>query len=154
MALVIGTALVAFSAPSCATDIAWHSKGEPAKRILMGAEGSSYERMYTVEFKTGEKATSVCNGMTHPSSSVDPRTPWDQLCVTRFDDLSAITTHSAGHFDPKTQESRGTGTFVSGSGRFEGITGEFTMVAHFSGDTVEGDSLGSYSLPAGSRGFH
>ncbi len=152
MGLVLAAALVALPAPSSATDIAWYAKGEPAKRSWVGAE-RSYERVYTVEFKTGEKATSVCNGMSHASSSVDPRTPWDQQCVTRFDDLSAFTTHSAGRFDPKTQESRGTGKFVSGSGRFEGITGEFTTVGHFSGDTVESDSVGSYSLPAAARGL-
>ena len=71
----------------------------------------------------------------------------------RFDDLSAITTHTAGTFDNVTQETKGVGKLVSGSGRFEGITGEVTVIGHFVGYSAESDWVGSYSLPAASRGF-
>jgi hypothetical protein len=144
MGLFVAAAWLIMSAPAYATDIAWHSKGEPAKWSWVGSLRTN-ERTGTVEFKTGEKATFVCNGMNH-SLDANRKQPWDTQCVYRFDDLSAITTHSAGTFDDVTQESKGAGKFVSGSGRFEGIAGEFTQVGHFSGDTVETDAVGSYSL--------
>jgi hypothetical protein len=151
--LVIAMALAASPAPSRAIDIAWHSKSEgvPAKESWIGSE-RTFERTGTAEFKSGDKATFVCNGMNHAAAVPDKRL-WDQQCVFRFDDLSAITTHTAGTFDNVAQETRGVGKFVSGSGRFEGIAGEVTVVGHFVGYSAESDWVGLYSLPAASRGF-
>jgi len=153
IAFVLATALAASSPPSRAADIRWHSKsgGVPAKESWIGSE-RTFERTGSAEFKTGEKATFVCNGMNHQAAVPDKR-PWDQQCVFRLDDLSAITTHTAGTFDNVTQETKGVGKFVSGSGRFEGITGEVTVIGHFVGYSAESDWIGSYSLPAASRGF-
>ena len=151
--LVLAAALLTSPTPSYAADLAWHSKSEgvPAKESWIGSE-RTFERTGTAEFKKGEKATYVCNGMNHSAAVPDER-KWDQQCVFRFDDLSAITTHTAGTFDNVTQESKGAGRFVSGSGRFEGITGEVTVVGRFVGYSAESDWVGSYSLPAESRGF-
>lgn len=133
-----------------ATDIAWRSKAEPAKRSWIGAEGS-YERTGTAEVKTGEKTTFICNGMYHLFADKNNQ-PWDQQCVYRFDDLSAFIIHLSGSFNASTLETKGAGKFIGGAGRFEGIAGEVTMVGHFSGDIVESDAVGSYSLPVASRG--
>jgi hypothetical protein len=150
--LVFATALVSSPTLSYASDLAWHTKSEgvPAKESSIGSE-RTFERTGTAEFKK-EKATYVCNGMNH-SAAVPDKRKWDQQCVFRFDDLSAITTHTAGTFDNVTQETKGAGQFVSGSGRFEGITGEVTVVGRFVGYSAESDWVGSYSLPAESRGF-
>lgn len=151
---VLAMALVAFAASSRANDIAWHSKSEgvPPKESRIGSE-RTFERIGTAEFKTGEKATYVCNGMNHSLTAVPDKLPWDQQCVFRFDDLSVLTTHTAGTFNASTQETEGSGKFVSGTGRFEGISGEVTLVGHFTGYIVDTDWVGSYSLPAASRGF-
>jgi hypothetical protein len=85
--------------------------------------------------------------MNHPLAAVPNKLPWDQQCVFRFDDLSALTIHMAGSFDSSTQETKGMGKFVSGTGRFEGIIGEVTATSHFTGYIVDTDWVGSYSLP-------
>ena len=79
--------------------------------------------------------------------------PWVSQTVFRFDDLSSITVKMTGNYDPASYVTKGSGDIVSGTGRFEGVTGKVTMVGHFSGDNVETDWSGSYSLPAPLRGL-
>jgi hypothetical protein len=101
--LFVAATSLAMATSLNAIDIAWHSKSEgvPPKESWIGSE-RTFERVGTAEFKTGEKATYVCNGMNHPLAAVPNKLPWDQQCVFRFDDLSALTIHMAGSFDSST----------------------------------------------------
>ena len=146
VALVLAAALAGFPAPSTAADIAWHAKGGPATW-----HNANYERRGDVDFKTGEQGSFLTYGTNHPMDN--GLRPWISQTVFRFDDLSSITVRMAGNYDPASQVTKGSGEIMSGTGRFEGITGKVTLVGHFSGDTVEADWAGSYSLPAASRGF-
>ena len=146
IALVLATALVGFPLPSCATDIAWHAKGE-----LATWHNANYERRGVVDFKTGDQGSFLTYGTNHPMDN--GLRPWVSQTVFRFDDLSSITVRMAGTYEPASQVTKGSGEIMSGTGRFEGITGKVTLVGHFSGDTFEGDWGGTYSLPAASRGL-
>lgn len=143
--LALSMALVAFPATSRATDIAWHSTGAPATW-----HNANYERKGTVDFNTGEQGSLLTYGTNHPRDK--GLRPWVSQTVFRFDDLSSISVGMSGNYDPASQVTRGSGEIMSGTGRFEGITGKVTLVGHFSGDSVEADWIGSYSLPPASRG--
>jgi len=143
MVLVPATAAAAFPAPSCATD-AWHSKWGPAFW-----QGANYERKGTVDFKAGETGSFVSHGTNHPMDQ--GLTPFVSQYVFRFDDLSSISVRTAGNFDPASQVAKASGEILSGTGRFEGITGKVILVSRFSGSIPEMDWTGSYSLPADSR---
>ena len=58
---------------------------------------------------------------------------WNAQIVYLFIDSSGFTVAAAGIFDRGTQALRGTGEFVAGAGRFQGITGSLTMTGR-SGD--------------------
>jgi hypothetical protein len=146
IALVIATALVGFPVPSCATDIGWHAKAGPATW-----RNANYERRGDVDFKTGEQGSFLTYGTNHPVDN--GLTPWVSQTVFRFDDLSSISVRMSGNYDPASQITKGSGEIMSGTGRFEGITGKVTLVGSFSGGTMEADWVGSYSLPAVSRGL-
>ena len=73
--------------------------------------------------------------------------PFKIQYMLRFDDGSTITIRSVGsrhQFDGTTS---GTGDFINGTGRFDGITGRVTHTGQISGSTAELDWVGSYSLP-------
>ena len=72
--------------------------------------------------------------------------PWIAVYVFRFADLYSITVTQAGNFDHASQVSKGSGEFLGGTGRFEGITGKVTVVGLFSGSTAETDWVGAHSL--------
>jgi hypothetical protein len=138
--LFVAAACLTMSGPALATDIAWHAKGEPASW-----HNANYERKGTVDFKTGEQGSYLTYGTNHKDEN--GLMPWVSQTVFRFDDLSSITVRMAGNFDRASQITKGSGEFVSGTGRFEGITGKVTLVGKFSGSTSEMDWAGSYSLP-------
>lgn len=144
--LVVATALMGVSLPSRAADIAWHAKGEPATW-----HNTNYERRGAVDFRTGEQGSFLTYGTNHAMEN--GLRPWVSQTVFRFDDLSSITVKMTGNYDPASYVTKGAGEIVSGTGRFEGITGKVTLVGHFSGDIMEGDWVGTYSLPAASRGL-
>ena len=133
-------ALAVIASPALATDIAWHSKTEPASWA-----GANYERKGTVDFKTGEQGSFLSYGTNRKVEN--GLMPWIAVYVFRFDDLSSITVKQEGTFDPASQVSKGSGEFLGGTGRFEGITGKVTLVGRFSGSTAETDWVGAYTLP-------
>jgi hypothetical protein len=139
--LVLATATAAMPFPARATDIAWHAESMTTYNVWPNTE-----RKGTVALETGEKASFVSKS-TAELSDDKGMTPWKAEYVLRFDDGSAITFRSAGTFDRITEVSTGAGEFVSGTGRFEGITGKLTQVSRFSSSMVGTDFVGSYSLP-------
>ena len=145
MVLIVATAMVAFPVPSRATDITWHSRGEPAVW-----NNANYERKGTVDFKTGETGSFISYGTNRPTDK--GLTPFVSQYVLRFDDLSSIIVRMAGNFDEAIRVAKGSGEILGGTGRFEGITGKVTVVSRFSGGSApEMDWTGSYSLPSDSR---
>ena len=121
--------LAILASPALATDIAWHSKGEPASW-----HNANFERKGTVDFKTGEQGSFLSHGTNRKVEN--GLVPWIAVYVFRFADLSSITVIQAGNFDQASQISKGSGEFLVGTGRFEGITGKVTVVGRFSGSTV------------------
>ncbi len=139
IALLCAAALLAVPAPVQATDVAWHSTS------TLKEEGPPWRREGTAVFKTGEKVSLVANG-TSDALEKGVR-PYQGKYVYRFDDGSTITTQVAGRTDIFTGAGSGTGEFVNGTGRFEGITGKVSCVSQASGEVSEADCVGSYSLP-------
>jgi hypothetical protein len=130
-------AMVAMPASVKATDIAWHLTS------TLTDEGPPWKREGTAVFKTGENASLVANGTSDaPDKGVRS---WKGQYVLRFEDGSTITTRVSGKTDIWTGASSGSGEFVNGAGRFEGITGTVAFVSHGSGEGA--DWVGSYSLP-------
>jgi hypothetical protein len=129
------------TAPLHAADIAWHETS-----VLKYNSYPDYRREGTAVFKTGEKANLVINGKAEVSPEQDVG-PFKGQWLLRFDDGSTITIQVAGTRGITTGAVSGSGEFVSGTGRYEGITGKVTFVSQVSGSVSEGDWGGSYSLP-------
>jgi len=129
------------TAPLHATDIAWHETS-----VLKYSSYPDYRREGTAAFKTGEKANLVINGKAEVSPEQDVG-PFKGQWLLRFDDGSTITIQVAGTRGISTGAVSGSGEFVSGTGRYEGITGIVRFVSQVSGSVSEGDWGGSYSLP-------
>jgi len=138
--LVLATAIGAMPLPVRATDIAWY-----AETMTTYSVWPITERTGTVALETGERASLVSKS-TADLSDDKGMTPWKAEYVLCFDDGSVITIRSAGTFDQRTEVSIGAGEFLSGTGRFEGITGKLTQVSRFSSSSVGTDFVGSYSL--------
>ncbi len=133
----LATAILA-AAPALAlgADISWKSTIDSG---TMG--GGKFTRLGTAVLSTGEKAELKLEGS---DGAVDEkgRGTITVDAVMRFKDGSSITTRYAGYRDPKTLDVAGKGEFVSGSGKYQGITGEFSYTGHL-GDTK---SVGTYTL--------
>jgi hypothetical protein len=136
---VLTGAGIAVTAPAVATDLAWHSTGGPAVRFAM-----NFERKGTVDFK-GEQGSFVAYGTDLPQTSA--LMPYVVVYVFRFDDISSITVRTNGEFDPGTKTSKVSGEILSGTGRFVGIRGKVAAINRITGDILETDWTGSYSLP-------
>ena len=139
-------ALVAAPTPLQATDVAWHA-ASTLKDESQTDEGPRWKREGTAIFKTGERASLVSNGTSDALSEIGVRTYKAQYLL-RFDDGSTITIQGAGRTDLTTGRGAGSGEFVNGTGRFEGISGKVTFFGRASGEVSEGDWVGSYTLPA------
>ena len=136
---VLTGAVFAVGVPALAADIDWHSKGEPAVRF-----GTNFERKGTLDFK-GEQASFVAYGTDLPQTSIVM--PYVVVYVFRFEDMSSITVRTNGDYDPGTRTARASGDILSGTGRFVGIRGKLTAINRMTGDILETDWTGSYSLP-------
>jgi len=144
--LFFASALVALPTPVQATDVAWHLTSKLTDESHTD-EGTRWRREGTAVFKSGEKASVVSNGTSDALSEIGARAYKAQYLL-RFDDGSTITIQGAGRTDMTTGAGSGSGQFVSGTGRFEGITGKVTFVSHASGEGGGADWVGSYALPA------
>ena len=139
--LFVAAASLAMSVPLHATDIAWHETS-----VLKYSVYPDYKREGTAVFKTGEKANLVIDGKAGVSPEQDVRRFTGEWLL-RFDDGSTITIQVAGTRVITTGTGSGSGEFVSGTGRYEGITGKVTFVSQISSSISEGDWTGSYTLP-------
>ena len=132
------TAIVLAVVPAlglCA-DISWKSTTDSGTMA-----SGKFTRLGAAAFSTGEKAELKLVGS---EGAVDEkgRATVTVESVMRFKDGSSITTRHAGYRDPKTLETAGKGQFVSGTGRYQGITGQFSYTGHL-GST---ESVGTYTL--------
>lgn len=139
--LFVAAACLTMSAPALATDIAWHETS-----VLKYSVYPDYKREGTAVFRTGEKANLVINGKAGGSPEQDVGRFTGEWLL-RFDDGSTITIQVAGTRGITTGTGSGSGEFVSGTGRYEGITGKVTFVSQISSSVSEGDWTGSYTLP-------
>lgn len=136
------TMLLALPVPAHATELAWHSKSDQVVQ-----RDANSERNGTVVFATGEQASVV--GYSTSRAEVDGIMPWIAQYMIRFDDLSSIAIKAEGKFDRKLHMSTGSGEFLGGTGRFEGIKGKVSLVSRYSThEAMETDWTASYSLPA------
>lgn len=132
-------AVVLIAAPGLAqgADISWkYTVGSGT----MG--GGKFTRLGTAVLSTGETAEVKNEGIDGPSDEKGrPTVTVDS--VMRFKDGSSIAMRYAGYRDPKLRdEAAGSGEFVSGTGRYQGITGQFTYKG-FAGST---EAVGTYTL--------
>lgn len=128
--------LMAVPALAQATDISWKTTLTSG---TMG--GGKFTRAGTAVLGTGETAE-VNNEGTDGAIDEKGRANVTVDSVMRFKDGSSITTRYTGYRDTKTLEVAGRGEFLSGTGKYRGITGNFT----YSGSTGKTDSVGTYSL--------
>lgn len=132
-------AAVLIAAPGLAqgADISWkYTVGSGT----MG--GGKFTRLGTAVLSTGETAEVKNEGVDGPSDEKGrPTVTVDS--VMRFKDGSSITMRYAGYRDPKLRdEAAGSGEFVSGTGRYQGITGHFT----YKGVAGSTETVGTYTL--------
>jgi hypothetical protein len=141
LGLVIGLASAAVPVPAQATDIAWHSTTK-----LTYENGRNVRREGTAVFATGETASFVGDG-TYYVSDAKGMVPVKMQYMLRFDDGSTITLCVAGLRHPSEGTNSGSGEFLNGTGRFDGIVGKVSHAGQIGGSGSEGDWVGSYSLP-------
>jgi hypothetical protein len=139
--VAIAAALIAIPMPLDATDIAWRQTAAMESEI-----GNDYTRKGTAELTTGDQATVAVKGTNGPWNSDGSRV-WNAQIVYSFVDGSGFTVAVAGTVDQGTMALRGTGEFVAGAGRFQGIKGNLTMTGR-GGDVAWQNWVGSYSLPS------
>jgi hypothetical protein len=119
-----------------ATEIAWQTT------VVSGTQdGGKFSREGTAVFGSGEKAGMTCEGTEGPPDGKG-RPTVAVGSVLRFRDGSSIALRSAGFRDPKTLDVGGSGEFVGGTGRYEGIAGTFT----YTGIAGKAESVGTYTL--------
>ena len=138
--LLFAAALLTVTAPVNATEVAWHMVLK-----LTYDSPPNYERGGTAVSKAGERAGVAVKG-TYAATDETGARPFKGQWLLRFDDGSMITIQLAGSTD-KADAVSASGEFVSGSGRFKGITGKVTYAGKRSGSDTETDLVGSYSLP-------
>jgi hypothetical protein len=141
LALALAFAFAGVPTPVLATDIAWHST-----TTLTYENGRNYRRDGTAVLKSGETAAFLGDGTAY---AIDEKgmAPFKIQYMLRFEDGSTITLRSSGtrhQFDGTTS---GSGDFINGTGRFDGITGSVRHTGQVSGSTAELDWAGSYTLP-------
>jgi hypothetical protein len=124
-----------------ATDIAWHSTTK-----LTYQNGPNYRREGTAVLKTGERASFIGDGTSY---MIDDKgmAPSKVQYMLRFDDGSTFTFRFNGSRHQFDGTTRGSGEFVNGTGRFDGIVGTVSHTGQIGGSEAEGDWVGSYSLP-------
>ena len=137
-ALVLALAMIA--SPVLATDIAWHSTTK-----LTYENGRNFVREGTAVFKSGETARLVGDGTYYV---VDEKglVPHKMQYMLWFDDGSTITIRYTGTRHPLDGTTGGSGEFINGTGRFDGIAGQVSAVGQVGGSATELDWVGSYSL--------
>ncbi len=104
--------------------------------------GRDYTREGDATFKNGEVAALAISGIVGPTSSVDFSHPYEAQAVFTFTDGSTIVARFSG-LEKADYAQSGSGRFVSGTGRFQGITGNYTFQGK-RGDTAH---VGTYTLP-------
>ncbi len=133
-------AVVLTAAPALAqgADISWkYTVGSGT----MG--GGKFTRLGTAVLSTGETAEVKYEGSEGASDEKKGRLTITIDAVMRFKDGSSITMRQVGYRDPGVGgEAAGSGEFVSGTGRYQGITGEYTYKG-FLGKT---EAVGTYTL--------
>lgn len=137
--LLFAAALLTVTAPVNATEVAWHM----ALKLTYDSP-PNYEREGTAVSKAGERASVAVKGTFDVTDEKGAR-PFKGQWSLRFDDGSMITIQLAGSTD-KAGAISAFGEFVSGTGRFKGITGKVTYAGRRSGSDTETDLVGSYSL--------
>ncbi len=134
---IAAAVLVAVPQEALATDIAWQTT------VVSGTfGGGKFNRVGTAVFKTGEKADMTLEG-TDSALDEKGRATVKVDSVLKFKDGSSITHRYTGFRDTKTLEVGGSGEFVSGTGKYKGITGTFT----YTGVAGKTESVGTYVLP-------
>jgi hypothetical protein len=133
---IAAAVLAAAPALALGADISWKSTTDSGTMA-----SGKFTRLGAAVLSTGEKAELKLEGS---EGAVDDkgRATVAVESVMRFKDGSSITTRHAGYRDPKTLETAGKGEFVSGTGRYQGISGQFTYTGYL-GST---DSVGTYTL--------
>jgi hypothetical protein len=141
LGLVLALASAGAPVPVQATDIAWHSTTK-----LTYENGPNFRREGTAVLKTGETAAFIGDGTAYP---IDEKglAPFKVQYMLRFDDGSTITLRYVGSRHPFEGSTSGSGDFVNGTGRFDGIAGKVSHTGQVGGSTAELDWVGSYSLP-------
>jgi hypothetical protein len=141
LGLTLALASVGVPVLAEATDIAWHSTTK-----LTYQNGSNFRREGTATFKTGERASFVGDGTSY---MIDDKgmAPFKVQYMLRFNDGSTFTIRFNGSRHQFEGTTRGSGEFVNGTGRFDGIVGTVSHTGQIGGSEAEGDWVGSYSLP-------
>jgi hypothetical protein len=141
LGLVLTLASAGVPVPAQATDIAWHSTTK-----LTYQNGPNFRREGTAMLKTGERASFIGDGTSY---MIDDRgmVPSRVQYMLRFDDGSTFTIRFNSSRHPFDGTTRGSGEFVNGTGRFDGIVGKVSHSGQVGGSEAEGDWVGSYSLP-------
>jgi hypothetical protein len=128
--------------PAWATDISWHSTAK-----LVYQNGTNYRREGTAVLSTGETAGFVGEGTAYLTNEKGV-TPLKTQYMLRFDDGSTLTFRMVGGRSQFDGTTFGSGEFLNGTGRFDGVTGKVTYTGQVGGAVSEGDWTGSYSLPS------
>lgn len=105
-------------------------------------DGRSVERAGNATFKDGAIATVTMRAKVGPISAVDLSGSYEGQVVFTFPDRSTITARY-GVTEKSDYTQSGWGEFASGTGRYQGITGKYTIQGK-RGDT---EQVGTYSLP-------
>lgn len=132
-------AAVLIAAPGLAqgADISW--KYTVASGTMGGGK---FTRLGTAVLSTGETAEVKYEG-TEGASAEKGRLTITIDAVMRFKDGSSITMHQVGYHDPGMGGgAAGSGEFLSGTGKYQGITGQYTYKG-FLGKT---EAVGTYTL--------
>jgi hypothetical protein len=129
--------LMALPVAAHAADISWTVN--MASGTVTGR--GSVARVGTAVMKTGE-TVDVKLESTDGATDDKGRIAVSADAVMQFKDGSSIATRYAGFRDPRTQEVAGSGEFVSGTGKYQGITGPFT----YKGLAGRAEYVGTYSL--------
>ncbi len=145
LGLAFAAWVVAMPVSVHAADIAWHAASK-----LTEDNSPNWKREGTAVFTNGEKATLVSSGTT--AIGVVDETgarPFKGQSVFRFDDGATITMQQTGTRNVVTGATTGSGEFIAGTGRYEGIAGKVTAISSkaMPGTVLEGDWVGSYTLP-------
>ena len=129
--------LMAMPVAAHAADISWKANMASGAATVRG----SVARVGTAVMNTGE-TVDVKLESTDGATDDKGRIAVSADAVMQFKDGSSIATRYAGFRDPRTQEVVGSGEFVGGTGKYQGITGPFT----YKGLAGRAEYVGTYSL--------